>query len=167
MPVLMAIAATVLLAGAAAPHFAPLPANAETFVRMPKDPDAATIRRDVAAIAALKADVDPVIEVMVSYDGDGPSPAWRAERDLEPRFEAILASRGAHARLVATSFTHYKREYWFAPDDDVALVTAFRALPQPPGAAIAVLRSNLDALKALAPGPGERAAAHRRSPARR
>src|SRR5260221_10422050 len=92
------------------PPFIDMTANPVVFVRIPDDPDAATIRLDNAAIAGVKPDVDPVLEVIVSYDMDHKT-AWRAEHDLDPRFEAIFAARHAHGRLLATSTTAYERDY--------------------------------------------------------
>lgn len=139
------------------PHFIDMTTTPVVFVRIPNDPDAATIWLDIAAIEAVKPDMDPVIQVKVGYDMDHPA-ARRAETGLDPQFETILASTGAHARLLATSTTAYERDYWFAPDDDSALVTALRHIPQPDGAAIAVIRSNRGTLNDLKPTEAELAA---------
>jgi hypothetical protein len=142
---------------AAAMHFIDMTATPLAFVRLRGDPDEAQIRLDLPAIDAVKPDEDGVVQVKVSYDGTDHS-AWSAEKDLDPKLEAVFASTGAIARLVATSTTAYQRDYWFVTADDISpVVTALRTLPSPPGALIAVIRSNRDTLQDLKPKPGEAA----------
>jgi hypothetical protein len=145
----------------AGPHFIDMTASPYVFVRLPDDVNAATIRLDLPAIAALTPDVDDLVEVIVSYDMDHRT-GWRAERDLDPRFEAILAATGAHGRLLATSTTAWERDYWFTTDDFSALASTLGAIPQPDGAAIAVLREPVDRIDALKPDAAE--AAGRKAP---
>ncbi|HZZ34800.1 MAG TPA: hypothetical protein VFE03_03680 [Caulobacteraceae bacterium] len=140
------------------PHFVDMTATPVVFVRRPGDPEAATIRLDEPAIAGVKPDVDSVLQVKVSYD-DADHSTWSAERDLDPRLEAIFASTGAQARLVATSTTAYQRDYWFVTGEDIApAASALRALPSVPRALIAVIRSNPDTLASLKPTDAELAA---------
>ena len=146
--------------GTAAPHFVDMTASPYVFVRLPNDVEAATIRLDLPAIAALRPDVDEIIEVIVSYDADHKT-AWRAEHDLDPRFESLLAARRAHGRLLATSTTAFERDYWFTTDDFAALASTLVAIPQPDGAAIAVLRETVERLNDLRPDKDEAAAAMR------
>ena len=148
---------------AAGPYFVGMTAVPLVFIRLPHDVDAATIRLDQAAIAALPPEVDDVVEVIVSYDMDHPTD-WRAEKDLDPKLEGILAARGAHGRLLATSTTKWERDYWFAPTDFAALSSTLVAIPQPAGAAIAVLREPVDRLNELKPTRAELAAAKRAHP---
>jgi hypothetical protein len=145
---------------AAGPHFVDMTANPTVFIRDPKDVDAATIRLDLEAIAALPVEIDDLVEVIVSYDMDHKT-AWRAEHDLDPRLEAILAARGAHGRLLATRTTAWQRDYWFATTDFPALASTLHAIPQPDGAAIAVLREPTERINDLKPTAEELAAARR------
>jgi hypothetical protein len=136
-------------------HFMEMGVAPQSFTRLPGDPDAATIRLDLPAIAAVRPDADGVVQLKVSYD-DARHAGWSAETGLDPRFESIFASTSARARLVATSTTPYERNYWFVTGEDIApVVSALRALPQPTGAQIAVIRSNRDALEALKPTADE------------
>src|SRR5262245_10344488 len=77
-------------------HFIDMTATPLTFTRLKGDPDEATIRLDLPAIDAVKADVDGVVQVKISYDGTDHS-AWSAEKDLDPKLEDIFASTNATA----------------------------------------------------------------------
>ena len=148
------LAALALAPSATAAHFTGMTATPVVFVRQPADPDAATIRLDEAAIARALVDDATLIEMIVSYDIPRVG-AWKAEAAIDPNLEAIFAATGADAHLIATSFGTYERDYWFATPAMAPTVTALRALPQPEGAAIAVLLSNPESLAALKPSPDE------------